>query len=169
MTVLVTAATKHGATLEIAEAIAHELNDHGVEADAVQPGGVGDVGAYHAVVLGSAVYMGRWVDPALAFVERHQAVLSSKPVWIFSSGPIGTPPRPEETKAVNVDEILARTGAREHRVFGGKVDSSRLGFGERVVVRAVGAGDGDYREWDEIRDWATQIADRLTNDEEECQ
>jgi menaquinone-dependent protoporphyrinogen oxidase len=70
MTVLVTAASKHGATLEIAEAIARVLDEQDASAELVRIDDVQDLGRYDAVVLGSAVYMGRWIEPARKFVER---------------------------------------------------------------------------------------------------
>jgi menaquinone-dependent protoporphyrinogen oxidase len=69
MTVLVTAASKHGATLGIAEAIARVLDEHGVSADLVDIDEVSDLGRYEAVVLGSAVYMGQWLKQARRFVD----------------------------------------------------------------------------------------------------
>jgi menaquinone-dependent protoporphyrinogen oxidase len=56
---------------------------------------------------------------------------------------------------------MAATGAKGHRLFAGKVDRHRLGFGERALLRAVGAKDGDYREWDAIAGWALAIASAL--------
>ena len=53
------------------------------------------------------------------------------------------------------------TGALEHRLFTGRLDRSRLGLGERAVVRVVGAAEGDYRDWDDVRRWAASIADAL--------
>jgi menaquinone-dependent protoporphyrinogen oxidase len=80
---------------------------------------------------------------------------------LFSSGPVGNPPRPAEEDAVDVTELLAATHAREHRLFGGALDQAALGFRERAVMRAVGAHDGDARDWDAIRDWAGAIAETL--------
>jgi menaquinone-dependent protoporphyrinogen oxidase len=94
-------------------------------------------------------------------VEKHAATLAAKPTWLFSSGPIGDPPRPNDSEAVNVDDVLAATDAKEHRVFAGKVDKSKLGFGERAVMRAVRAAQGDYRDWSEIRSSSEEIAAAL--------
>jgi menaquinone-dependent protoporphyrinogen oxidase len=80
---------------------------------------------------------------------------------VFSSGPVGDPPRPGESEAVDVKEIVVAAGAREHRLFAGKLDKSKLSFRERAVMRAVGGHDGDYRDWDEIRGWAEAIATSL--------
>ena len=120
MRVLVTAATKHGATREIAQVIGDALRDQGLDPTVIEPEQVDTVDDYDAVVLGSAVYAGRWLKPAKQLVDRCGGALSARPVWLFSSGPIGDPPKPEEDPA-DVAEILAVTRAREHRLFAGKL------------------------------------------------
>jgi menaquinone-dependent protoporphyrinogen oxidase len=44
------------------------------------------------------------------------------------------------------------------------IDRSPLGFGERAVVRAVRAAEGDYRDWAAIDAWAQEIASSLAGD-----
>jgi len=158
MAVLVGAASRYGATREIAEAIGRVLAEHGVETDVSEIDEVDGAAGYEAVVLGSAVYVGQWLEPARRFVEEHGDELADRPTWLFSSGPIGDPPRPTEDKAVQIDSIVATTRAREHRLFAGKLDKSSLSFGERAVVFAFRASEGDFRDWDDIRAWATGIA-----------
>jgi menaquinone-dependent protoporphyrinogen oxidase len=114
MRVLVTAATKYGATAEIAAAIAEVLDEHGLEATVLPPEQVNGVDGYDAVVVGSAVYAGHWLKPARELVEQHGGALASRPVWLFSSGPVGDPPKPEEDP-VDVADLLTATAAREHR------------------------------------------------------
>ena len=80
---------------------------------------------------------------------------------MFSSGPLGDPKQSGEENAVWLDGILPATGAREHRLFPGRLDKNRLSFGERAVIIAVRAPEGDFREWDEIKAWAETIADTL--------
>jgi menaquinone-dependent protoporphyrinogen oxidase len=158
--ILVATASKHGATHEVGEEIARALREQGV--DTWSPAeDVGDAEAFDGFVVGSVVYVGHWLDPVKKFVEKHAATLAGKPTWLFSSGPIGDPPRPNDSEAVNVDDLLTATGAKEHRVFAGKVDKSKLGFGERAVMRAVRAAEGDYRDWSEIRSWSEEIAAAL--------
>jgi menaquinone-dependent protoporphyrinogen oxidase len=154
----VTAASKHGATLEIAEKIGQVIEQEGVSISVEAIDRIEDVVAYNAVVLGSAVYFGHWLEPARTFVERHAEALCARPTWLFSSGPVGDPPRPADDDAVKVDDLLAASGARGHRLFGGRIDKHRLGFAERAVLLAVRAQDGDYRDWDEIAAWAREIA-----------
>lgn len=160
MRVLVTAASKHGATTDIAEAIATVLREAGLDTDLAAPEQVAAVEPYDAVILGSAVYAGRWVDAARAFADRHANALATRPVWLFSSGPIGDPPKPAEDPP-EVAGLVERLAAREHRVFAGRIERDELGFVERTITKVVGAAEGDFRDWDAIRDWAKAIAAEL--------
>jgi menaquinone-dependent protoporphyrinogen oxidase len=161
MTVLVAAASRHGATREIAEAIAQELGARGVEADVADVEQVDDVAGYEAVVLGSAIYMGKWLEPARLFVDLHAETLSSRPTWLFSSGPVGAPPKPDAEHAVELGSIVDRVDAHDHRVFAGRLERSDLGLGERVAAGALRAQYGDFRDWEAVATWADGIADRL--------
>jgi menaquinone-dependent protoporphyrinogen oxidase len=160
MRVLVTAATKHGATGEIARAIGDALRDHGLDPTVAGPEQVDRVDDYDAVVLGSAVYAGHWLRPARELVDRCGSALVARPVWLFSSGPVGDPPKPDEAP-VDVAEILAATRAREHRVFAGKLVREQLNFPERAIVSALRVPEGDFRDWPEITGWAAGIATAL--------
>jgi menaquinone-dependent protoporphyrinogen oxidase len=160
--VLVASASRHGATSEIAEAIGAELRERGLEVDVKRVEEVHDLAGYGAVVLGSAVYIGKWLEPARDFVERRADELSAISTWLFSSGPIGDPPRPTPEDAVDVEPHVLATRARGHRVFAGRLDRGALSFGEKAVALAFRAPEGDFRDWDEIRRWAVGIADELT-------
>jgi menaquinone-dependent protoporphyrinogen oxidase len=156
--VLVAYASRHGATREIAEAVGERLTERGLPAEVRDVAEVEDLALYGTIVLGSAVYIGRWMRGARDFVEAHAADLRARSVWLFSSGPIGDPPKPEGDDAVGVDEVVAATGAVEHHLFSGRLDRGALGMRERMVVRAVGAPEGDFRDWAEVRTWADRIA-----------
>jgi menaquinone-dependent protoporphyrinogen oxidase len=162
MRVLVVAASKYGATAEIATAIGERLERQGCEVTVAAPEQVASVDGYDAAVIGSAVYAGHWLRPARELVERLGDELRSLPVWLFSSGPIGDPPKPEEDP-VDVAAIVAATGAREHQVFAGRIDRRRLSFPERAITVALRVPDGDFRDWTAIRAWATTIAQALSS------
>lgn len=157
MNVLVAAASRHGATIEIAQAIAATLERSNVKAEVMAPDAVESLSGYGAVVLGSAVYMGHWLDPAKRFVDRFASDLAIRPVWLFSSGPIGDPPKPDE-EPVDVARLRNRTGARDHRLFLGKLSKGVLGFSERAIAAAFRAPEGDFRSWPEVEKWASGIA-----------
>jgi menaquinone-dependent protoporphyrinogen oxidase len=81
-------------------------------------------------------------------------------VWLFSSGPVGDPPKPEEDP-VDVADLLAASDAREHRIFAGKLVRRQLSFPERAIVSALRVPEGDFRNWTEIRQWAADMADAM--------
>ena len=156
-------ASKHGSTREIAEGLQRVLSDRGLRAELCSVEDGVDLSGFDAVVLGSAVYMGRWLKSAREFAEARGDELTAKPLWLFSSGPIGSQPEPKDDP-FGLAELAEKLGAREHRVFAGKIDKSQLGFAERAVLKAVRAEEGDSRDWDEIRAWAWSIAEALQQD-----
>jgi len=162
MRILVSAASKHGSTGEIARRITEVLRST-LPGDAVvdeRPAAeVTDAGGYDAVVLGSAVYMGRWLDDARRAGTR---IAAGPPryVWLFSSGPIGDPPKPDEDPT-EVVALAAGTHARGHRLFAGRLDRHQLGFAEKAMVAALRVADGDFRDWDAIDSWSRQIGEEL--------
>ena len=160
MRALVTAASKHGSTADIAGAVAVGLRARGVDVDLRDPEAVDDLAPYEVVVVGSAVYAGRWMKEAKGFVARHESALRWRDVWLFSSGPLGDPPQKVEEPA-DVVALLGQSGARGHAVFSGRLDPHELGLGERLVARAVHAPLGDFRDWKDIDDWAGRIADAV--------
>ena len=160
MKVLVCAASKYRATSEIAQAVADVMAGRGCEVTVLPPEKVGAVEEFDAVVLGSAVYMGQWLKPARELAARSAAALGARPVWLFSSGPIGEPAKPADNP-VDVTKILQATNARDHQVFAGKLAKKHLSFPDRAVVSAIRAQEGDFRDWAQINDWATGIANAL--------
>lgn len=163
MTVLVTAATKYGATGEIAHAIGAALAERGVPTVVLPPEEVDGLGAYDAVVLGSAVYAGHWLPSALALVDR--GTWSGRSVWLFSSGPVGDPARSLTQKMgadpVDLAHVREATGAREHRMFAGRLDRKNLPLVQRTALMLFRGMQGDFRDWDAIRARSARIADAL--------
>jgi menaquinone-dependent protoporphyrinogen oxidase len=157
MKVLVTAASKHGATAEIAGVIRAVLEQEGLSVDLIAPEDVERVDGYDAVVLGSGVYAGHWLKPAKEFVRRYEAELQDRPVFVFSSGPVGAPPK-ESDEPAEIPALDASTHPIDHRVFGGRITPSQLGPFEKLIVKVVKAPMIDDRPWEEIADWAKEIA-----------
>lgn len=161
MNILVAVASKHGSTRGIADAIGEELRAAGHSVDVRDAKGAPSADGYDAVVAGSAIYMGNWMAEAKAFVEQNETRFAGKPVWLFSSGPLGEDYPEGMGVPTNLDELMAQTGARGHTVFVGRLDKSELGLGERIISKAVKAPEGDFRDWDAIRAWARAIAQQL--------
>ncbi len=173
MTVLVIYASKHGATRQIAERIAVTLTAGGAPAAARPTEDAGELAGYDAFVIGAAAYYGHWLKAAVEFTRNHQALLADRPVWLFSSGPLGTvtsdadgsDPR-EAALPKDLGEWAEAIGARGHRVFFGALDPDGLTLPERTARRlpAVRAllPEGDFRDWDDIDSWAGAIAQELS-------
>jgi len=162
MKVLITTASKHGSTQEIGARIGSVLDARGHEVEVCCPSEVRDVAPYDVVVLGSAVYAGHWQKDAKELAQREAPVLRHRPVWLFSSGPVGDPPKPQEVPA-DIADVVAATGAFEHHVFAGRIDRSTLSMPERAMVKALRVAEGDYRDWNEIDQWAATIADSISS------
>lgn len=161
--VLVAVASRHGATYDIARAIGDrlEIGGSGLQAVVLPVEQRPDPRPYDAVILGSAVYAGRWLEPAREYAAAHAAALRTKAVWLFSSGPIGYPPFPPD-EPHDAGPLRQVTGALDHRVFPGRLDKQLLGFGERAMVTAMRAPLGDFRDWCAVRNWADEIARSVT-------
>ncbi|MGD0476871.1 MAG: flavodoxin domain-containing protein [Nitrososphaerales archaeon] len=175
MKVLVAYASKTGSTKGIAEFIGEKLREHGIQNDVQEVGSVGNAGDYDAFVIGSAVYMFHWVKEAKQFVSRNRALLARRPVWLFSSGPIG--PQTKDSKGHDlrdvsgpkeIDELREAAKPRDHRVFFGALFGDRLGGTIGLTYKlmrrskAVRESEGDYRDWKDIEAWAIGIAEALS-------
>ena len=166
MRVLVGYTSRHGATAEIATRIADVLREVVTDADPTCVVDVRDlvdlrdVSGYDAAVIGSAVYLGRWSATARMFVKDNAAALRTRPVWLFSSGPVaGVPATVEDSSEVRA--LGALVGVRGQRLFPGRLRLAELGFTERMAVRAAHAEDGDFRDWDDVAQWAVDVAEDL--------
>lgn len=172
MKVLVAYASRHGATAGIAERIAEVIRAEGHTADTVQLPAATSVDDYDACVVGSSAYLGHWEKAASAFVREHRDGLVARPVWLFTSGPLGTEEVDEQGQNVResaapreLPELTDAIAPREHHVFFGALDPKTLGVGARVI-RKLPAGrkllpEGDFRDWQEIEDWARSIVRAL--------
>jgi menaquinone-dependent protoporphyrinogen oxidase len=163
--VLVTFATKFGATREIAERIGTVLGASGIPTDVRPVNEVADLAGHDAVVVGSAVYAGRWRKEAVTFLETFERDLAQRPLWVFSSGPTGHGDPVALVKGWRFPEaqasLLQRIAPRDTAVFHGAIDASKLSLIEKAMIRTVKAPTGDFRDWSSIEQWAATIAEAL--------
>lgn len=158
MRVLVSVASRHGSTWEIACTIGSTLNLLGIKADVIRMEDVCDITRYHVFILGSAVYMGRWLREASDFIDEYAAELARHPVWLFSSGPLSTTSKQQRNKTVNILPITRAVRCKEHHIFAGKLRRGHLKLAERIMAPAISTPQGDFRNWQEIRMWTASIA-----------
>jgi menaquinone-dependent protoporphyrinogen oxidase len=168
--VLVAYGTKYGATAEIAQAIGGALRTAGLPVDVRPAGEVPSLAPYRAVVLGSAVYAGRWRRDALRMLRRPG--LENRGVWLFSSGPVGEdgddPSQVDRwTRPPKVDRLAEKIGARGHVGFGGMV-AEDAGVLRKRMARGIPPELRDRRDWRLIEAWARSIAVALGRDSTEA-
>jgi menaquinone-dependent protoporphyrinogen oxidase len=174
--ILVAYASKTGFTKGIAEFVGDKLRQCAFEVDVKEVNTIRDPRGYDAYVVGSALYMFHWVNEAKEFVSKNRAILATRPVWLFSSGPVGTKatnPKGQDLLEVSgpkeIDELEVWVKPRDHKVFFGGLDGSRLtgsvGFMYRLAMKSKSAREempeGDFRDWKTIEAWANGIADSL--------
>lgn len=166
--VLVVYASKYGSTAEIAEAIARRIKESGIDVDVKTALEVERLNGYQGVVLGSAVYAGQWRKEAASFLEDQQEELSTRKVWLFSSGPTGDGDPVELMNGWSFPEGLRpaadRVQVQRIKFFHGVLDEEKLGFAEKLIVKTLQAPLGDYRDWMEIESWADEIAAEFLDD-----
>jgi menaquinone-dependent protoporphyrinogen oxidase len=163
--VLVAYASKYGATAEIADRIGQVLRQAGLNVEVLPAERVGNLQAYKAVVLGSAVYIGQWRKQAAAFLKANEQALAERPVWLFSSGPTGEGDPVALTQGwrfpTGLQPVADRIRSRDIAVFAGSANVEKMNFLEKFMLKNVKAPAGDFRDWDAITAWATAIADAL--------
>jgi len=182
-TVFIVYGSRHGGTEGIAERIGEVIRMHGIEAIVIPADRVPALDAVDAVVVGSGVYMGRWLDEPVRFIEHHLAELASRPRWLFSSGPLSRPAMQKDADMLTaalgpedgpgsggrkkIAELTAATHARDHAIFLGRFDPDDppRAISERFVrLMPVAKGalpPGDFRDWDHVEAWAHEIAASL--------
>jgi menaquinone-dependent protoporphyrinogen oxidase len=160
MKILIAVASKHGGTQGIATRLRSELALKGHVVDILDIDEDLLPTEYDAYVVGSAVYAGRWMKSGRHYVHDHLLELRSKPLWLFSSGPLGEHADPDQA-IDHPEEIGTLAGAREHKVFAGRLFRKELGPMERALAAAVHAPEGDFRDWAEVDAWADHIDTEL--------
>ena len=149
--VLVAYASKRGATVEIATAIADKLRERHMSVDCRPARSVENLFGYDAVVIGSAVYFNRWRPEAMRFLRRNASRLADMPFWTFSSGPVGDTPASTE-----LEPRRESMGGDDRRRSGARAGLAPR-QGERRVMPDGDAGGGRGRP-PEGRDGAIESA-----------
>ncbi len=154
--ILVMYATRAGATFEVAVRVAEVLRAAGATVDVKPVTAVHEIKGYDAVVVGSAIRMGRWLPEAIAFVQAHRETLSHIPTAYFLVSGFLRDDTPEMRRKVlayldPVRKILEPTSIG---MFAGKMDYSKMDWLDRSIAEAVSSSEGDWRNWEAIRGWA---------------
>lgn len=165
--ILVTYDSKYGSTAEIADKVGTTLKESGCGVDILSVKKVENINAYDSIVIGTAVYIGQWRKAIKKFIKDNEKNLTSKNVWLFSSGPTGEGEPAELTNGWKYPESLQplfdAIKPIDITLFHGEVNLKKLNFIEKFMAKKVDSPVGDFRDWDAIEKWAISIADHLKN------
>lgn len=156
---LVTYASKYGSTGGIADAIGQALCSKGATADILLMKNVVDLSPYQGVIVGSPVYMGKWLPEAVDFVKQHVEALRPLPVAYFLACMTLREPTQENmaTALAYLDPVLKTIPEIKPlgiSAFAGALDYSKLSWLTKKIMKSKDSPEGDFRDWMAIRAWA---------------
>jgi menaquinone-dependent protoporphyrinogen oxidase len=163
--ILVTYATRAGSTAEVATSIAEALRAGGATVDVLPIKAMPEVDGYDAVVVGSPIHMGHWLPEAVAFVKANRWILSYIPTAYFVVSEFLREDTPEMRQKVQayLDPVCAMLEPTSVGVFAGKIDYHKLSWLDRTIAKAAGTPEGDWRNWEAIRQWARELQASLVH------
>ena len=184
MRALIVYGTRYGATAGTSEEIAKVLRDEGFDVRVVnaKKERVDDISEYELIVVGSGMKIDRWTKDPEKFLKKFQKELANKKVAIFVSSLVQAIFEYEgKTEAMDRawTKYLVEKAAKYSLdpialgLFGGVLDYDKVGFIERKaldplrsLLEAAGfketrPGFYDTRDWDAIRSWAKELAQKV--------
>jgi menaquinone-dependent protoporphyrinogen oxidase len=163
--ILVTYATRAGSTAGVAERVAEVLRAAGATVDVKAVAAVHEVKGYDAVVVGSAIRMGQWLPEAVEFVKAHREALSHIPTAYFLVSGFLRDDSPEmrQRALAYLDPVRAILEPISIGLFAGKFDYSKLDWHDRSIAEAVSSSQGDWRNWEAVRQWAHDLQPALVH------
>ncbi len=164
--ILVAYGTRCGSTGGVAEAVGQVLSAAGAAVDVRLVKEANDLSPYHAVIVGSAIRMGKWLPEAVEFVKTHQDTLSRVLVAYFAVCLAMKDDTVENRrKALGyldpVRKQFPQVKPADIGLFAGAVDYKKLSFAYSLILKVKGAPEGDFRNWEAIHTWAVSVRPAL--------
>jgi len=159
--VLVTYASKYGSTGGVADAIGKELCSKDVTSDVALINNAGNIGSYQGVVIGSAIYMGKWMSEAVDFVKKNKDTLRQMPVAYFLvCMTLSKPTEENRAKVLSYMDSILKAVPEIKPVgigtFAGALDYNNLSWLNKKILKSKGTPEGDFRDWNSIHAWARE-------------
>jgi menaquinone-dependent protoporphyrinogen oxidase len=159
--VLITYASKYGSTGGVADAIGKELCSKEVAADVVLIKNAGNISSYQGVVIGSAIYMGKWMSEAVDFLKKNKDILRQVPVAYFVvCMTLSQPTEKNRAEALSYMDPILKAVPEIKPVaigtFAGALDYNNLSWLNKKILKSKGTPEGDFRDWNAIGAWARE-------------
>ena len=159
---LVVYGSKAGSTAQIAARIGEVLPavaGRGLAVDVLPVSKAGDLAPYRTVIVGSAIRMGRVLPEVMTFIEKNQSVLQQKAFSLFVACMTLQQDTPENRKTVSayLDPVRALVQPASEGLFAGVLDPGKLPLLDRLIIAAMQAPTGDFRNWPQISAWSEKL------------
>lgn len=172
MKLLVTYASPHGSTAEVAIFIGRALHTYDIDVVVAHADDVTDVSDYDAFMIGSPIHSSMWLPSLSRFMFRFESELAQKPVYMFLMCIIALETGGREKARENYlwEEALERLNIPLDNIefFAGKLNWSSIDGDERWLIsthyegkEVPGMSQSDYRDWKAIAAWVHDVAYRL--------
>jgi len=176
---LIAYGTRYGATAGTSEEIAKILREEGFDTKTVnlKEEKIRDISEYDLIIVGSGMGNCKWASEAEDFLKNFRKEFEGKKLALFVStmktffereGKIDDVAK---TRKIALEDKVAKYGLKPIALgfFGGVIDYNKMGFIARKGMEffkpqlekdgfKVAPGVYDLRNWDEIRNWAKELA-----------
>ena len=135
--VLIAFATKTGTAMDAAKLLGEAMTlpwaTYDCRTGEIAPGQPLDLGDWDAVVLGTAMYMGKPLGAMRRFCTRYESELMQKPLFFYTCG-VGTA---QEDKAYLLSQLPPSMAKGDYPVFhlGGEIREDHMNFFSRMAMR----------------------------------
>jgi menaquinone-dependent protoporphyrinogen oxidase len=166
--ILVAYASRAGSTAEVADVVGQVLRESGAEVEVRPVEDVHSLAGYDALVLGSAIWVGKPLPEALQFATAQQQALAGLSVayFILCDTLREDTPANRATARGYVTPLERIKQPVTLGLFAGKKDFSTVHPLLRWLLKhVVKLPEGDWRDWERIRAWAAALAPRLARAE----
>ena len=169
---LIIYSTTDGQTLRICQCLQDVIQQlgHRVTLVDIAQADACDLQRYDTIVVGASIHYGKHAPLVLDFVQRHAALLGSKPSAFFSVNVVARKPG-KNTPATNpyLQKFLRQIAWKPNHlaVFAGKINYPAYGPLDRLVIRLImwmtngpTAPDAviEFTDWDQVRAFGQLLA-----------
>jgi menaquinone-dependent protoporphyrinogen oxidase len=167
--VLIAFATMYGRTFKVAERISETLCDDGYQVDIRFAKDItgDDLTGYDAVILGSNIYVEKWHDDAIAFLEKYRDTLAQKKIAYYCVSALmgmdfeDAPALVQEHYIDAMYEQFPDIAPLDIAAFAGAINYRILTPRDWFMLRIFFMPGGDWTDWEAVEAWAATISPLL--------